>query len=40
MMHYTTLSQMPCDALKVAKAPPTCTPLQNLDYLSIGVATE
>lgn len=40
IVHYTTLSHMPCKALKIVRAPPTCTPLQEMSYLSINAAPE
>lgn len=39
-VHYTALPQMPHKANCFKGAPTTCTPLQELAYLSISVTTE
>jgi len=41
-VHYTTHFHMPCKALKIVRAPQTCTTpsLQELSYLSINAAPE
>ena len=40
VVHCTTLFHMPWKALKIVRAPPTCTPLHEPSYLSINAAPE